>query len=133
MRKIFALVCSPYFEYIHPLLARAWSKTGRDWFAQMKWICTNLMNDYSWTRVFYPLFQLIVWQRVWMVTDEKNEKWQWFFARSAEKAACYWAEQYCTSKSGKAIVRRPLDKTSSRWSLEYIEHTQYGASRLLDV
>lgn len=119
MKSIGEFLDDAYFNYWKP-----W--TGM-WFRHRKWQFVELMEDYPKTQRAYPLFQLIVCQRVWIVEGEGDAKPHWFLAETAMKAAEYWGEQYCGEEEGYAMVRRPSDRTSSKWRVTYIGHTEYMA------
>lgn len=107
----------------------------------IKWRCGGLFTQSSLSRVLYPLIQLFVWQRVWIVNGTIRSQWvggetsceKWFFARSPDDAARYWgdavASQGDNPDEGRPVsVRRPLWGRQRLFRVEYAGQNEYAAT-----
>lgn len=102
-----------------------WRSHTRHRFRSLKWRLAMLLNNHPWSRVFYPIFQVVVLQCVWVV-----EGW-WVIARTDEKAACYWGNAHFGGTTPKQVrVRRILSSKVATFAVDYAGHGEHVATRL---
>jgi hypothetical protein len=77
------------------------ARTVRRWMRALKWKSSRMLTQKPLARVLYPLLQIVLWQRVWIVGETK-----WYFAATAEDAARYGGTEIYARAT--VHVRRPL-------------------------
>lgn len=94
------------------------------------------MNQQPWTRVFYWIFQLIIWQRVWVVAHKietsengcRTSHTHWLLTHNAKGAARYYPN-FVTFNTDDCPVRtrRSLLNTFMKFEIKFARHGEYDA------
>lgn len=106
-----------------------------------KWSCSRLLTRAPLSRALYPLIQLVIWQRAWIVAGTIRSQWvggetrceQWFFARTPDDAARYWGDTIASQDDNPdervpVGVRRPFLGRQLLFKVEYAGQNEYTAS-----
>lgn len=106
-----------------------------------KWHCSRLLTRAPLSRALYPLIQILIWQRAWIVNGTirsqlvggETSREQWFFARTPDDAARYWGDAIAAQNENPhedrpVNVRRPLWGCQLRFRVEYAGQNEYAAT-----
>ena len=94
----------------------------KEFWRAIKWQYVEKLNQDSKWRDAYPVIELLLQQRVWIVNN-----W-WCIASSSAKDAEYYADTIRPDDNSVVRVRRPERSVGLRYSVRYVGGTFYAAT-----